>query len=183
MYEGSHVPLEIMSDFYGKVTPTALSFLPSAAYGETRQTRLSGAISPAELTRPHHEAVHGHLLPARDDPPVLRQRLLHEAQHRLRAGASVQRREGQSATRPASDGFSELGSGVRPVLADACIDEAISVPAVTRRRVLRELKLRRKRSIWLRATEKQQAMQRERKILFSLSTHAWKVVGRTFSHI
>lgn len=68
----------------------------NVAYGETRQTRLS-TFSPAELTRPHHEAVHGHLLPARDDPPVLCQRLLHEAQHRLRAGASVQRRKGQSA--------------------------------------------------------------------------------------
>lgn len=107
MYEGSHVPLEIMSDFYGKVTAAALSFVPSAVYGETRQTRLS-ALSPAELTRPHHEAVHGHLLPARDDPPVLRQRLLHEAQHRLRAGASVQRREGQSATRRASEGSRSL---------------------------------------------------------------------------
>lgn len=103
MYEGSHVPLEIMSDFYGKVTATALSFFPFVVYGETRQTRLS-TISPAELTRPHHEAVHGHLLPARDDPPVLCQRLLHEAQHRLRAGASVQRREGQSTTQPALEG-------------------------------------------------------------------------------
>lgn len=49
----------------------------------------------AELPRPHHETVHGHILPARDDSPVLCQRLLHEAQHRLWAGASLQRREGE----------------------------------------------------------------------------------------
>lgn len=98
MYEGSHVPLEIMSDFYGKVTALPCPFLLCniVTEGETMQTRLS-TICPAELTWSHHEAVHGHLLPARDDPSLLCKRLLHEAQHRLRTGAPVQRREGQSA--------------------------------------------------------------------------------------
>lgn len=49
---------------------------------------------PAEFPWPHHETVHGHILPAWDDPPVLCQWLLHEAQHRLWAGPSLQRREG-----------------------------------------------------------------------------------------
>lgn len=84
MYEGSHVPLEIMSDFYGKVTSSLCPFLlcNNVAEGETMQTRLS-SVFPAELTWSHHEAVHGHLLLARDDPPLLRKRLLHETQHRL----------------------------------------------------------------------------------------------------
>lgn len=98
MYEGSHVPLEIMSDFYGKVTASPCPFLlcNNVAEVETMQTMLS-TICPAELTRSHHEAVHGHLLPARDDPSLLCKRLFHETQHRLRAGTPVQRREGESA--------------------------------------------------------------------------------------
>lgn len=108
MYEGSHVPLEIMSDFYGKVTTSPCPVLcDNIEKGETMHTRLS-TMCPAELTRPHHEAVHGHLLPARDDPSLLRERLLHEAQHRLRACAPVQGREGQSAIQPALEGSRSL---------------------------------------------------------------------------
>ena len=49
---------------------------------------------PAEFWK-HHEAVHGHLLPARDDPAVLCERALPEEQHRLRTRAPVQRRQGR----------------------------------------------------------------------------------------
>lgn len=50
---------------------------------------------PAEFTWPYDETVHGHILPAWDDPSVVCQRLLHEAQHRLWASPSLQRCKGQ----------------------------------------------------------------------------------------
>lgn len=61
MYEGSHVPLEIMSDFYGKVST------PSCTYDRTARTKEQNKmylLCAAELPRSHHEAVHGHFLPA-----------------------------------------------------------------------------------------------------------------------
>lgn len=47
---------------------------------------LAPLLKPPSLSaefRKHHEAVHGHLLPARDDSAVLCERVLSEEQHRL----------------------------------------------------------------------------------------------------
>lgn len=93
MYEGSHVPLEIMSDFYGKVSASSCTYDGDAC---TKQKNKMYLLCAAELPRSHHEAVHGHFLPAWDDSSVLRERFLHEAQHRLRAGAPLQRPEGEA---------------------------------------------------------------------------------------
>ncbi len=96
MYEGCHVPLEIMSDFYGKVM-----IISSLTYDKRDTTGIKTPgyndvdPCPAEFPWPHHEAVHGHILPAWDDPPVLCQWLLHEAQYRLWASPSLQRRKGE----------------------------------------------------------------------------------------
>lgn len=96
MYEGSHVPLEIMSDFYGKVNIICTLF-SSNLDAEDANVHRSDERCPAEYTRPHYEAVHGHILPAGDDPPLLCQRLLHEAQHRLRTRPSLQGCKGKCA--------------------------------------------------------------------------------------
>lgn len=93
MYEGSHVPLEIMSDFYGKVSTSSWTYDRAA---RAKQQNKRYLVCAAELPRPHHEAVHGHFLPAWDDPSVLRERFLHEAQHRLWASAPLQRPEGEA---------------------------------------------------------------------------------------
>ena len=63
MYEGSHVPLEIMSDFYGKVaiTSTFTGFNLDTADTNSYDNE---CYCPAEFTRTRHETVHGHILPA-----------------------------------------------------------------------------------------------------------------------
>ena len=64
MYEGCHVPLENMSDFYGKVIISSLIYDKIGAR-EIKPTTYNAVYHcPAELPWPNHEAVHGHFLPA-----------------------------------------------------------------------------------------------------------------------